>query len=346
MSMSVIVLAYGDEEWLGECITSVLASEGEEPEVVVVDNGAAAASLATVSDLPGVRILTPGKNLGFAGGVNAGVRASSGDVIVLLNSDAYVATDTLALLGDRARQPEAGIVGALVLLADEPDTVNSAGNPLHILGLSWAGRMGDPASSVPPVIDDVASASGACLAISRALWDRLDGFWDPYFAYLEDMDLSWRTRQLGLPVRILGEARVWHHYEFSRTDIKAYLLERNRLVLLLTCHERRTLAALALPLVALEAAMLVLAIAQGWGRQKVRGWVWLARNLPAVVRRRAAIQAARRVPDSDLVDHLVDTFSAQQLGMPAAGQALEVVLKAYWQIARRIITRGGPAVAR
>lgn len=335
MDVSVIVLAFGDEPWLGESVGSALASVGVECEVIVVDNGASPASLAQVAGLDGVRILPTGSNLGFAGGVTLGVAESSGEVLVMLNSDAFVAPDTIARLAARVRARD-GIAGALVLLADEPDVINSAGNPLHILGLSWAGKLGRPRESAHPGAV-VTSASGACMALTRAHWDRLHGFSVEYFAYLEDMDLSWRTHQHGLPVAVLTDAVCWHHYEYGRSDIKNYLLERNRLLFLLTNHEARTLAALALPLAALEVAMLALAVSQGWGRQKVRGWSWLARHPHDVAAIRRRVQADRRVPDAALLSLLTTRFTAEQEEMPTAGRALERVLGAYWQLVRPTI---------
>lgn len=336
MDVSVIVLAFGAEPWLAEAVDSALASEGVAVEVVVVDNGAAEA-VAGIAGRPGVRIVRPGANLGFAGGVNAGVAASAGDVVCLLNSDAHVAPDCVARLAAHVREHD-GVAGALVLLDDEPGTINSAGNPLHVLGLSWAGGLGQPRSSAAPVAE-VASASGACLALRRSLWDRLDGFDDAFFAYLEDLDLCWRTHQLGLPVVVLADAAAWHHYEYGRTGIKRYLLERNRLLFLLTVHEGRTLAALALPLVALEGAMFVLAAAQGWAGQKAAGWGWLATHVDHVMTRRRRVQAARLVPDADLAGLLTARFSAAQEEMPAAGRVLERLLSGYWGLVRPLLGR-------
>ena len=334
MDVSVVILAYGEEEWLLESVSSALASEGVTVEVVIVDNGASKQAIASVRDLPRVTVLEPGANLGFAGGVNVGVEATRAPVVVLLNSDAHVAPDALRILRDDALAPGAGIVGALILLAEEPDQVNSAGNPLHVLGLSWAGRMGEDASDiVEPTA--AASASGACLAMARALWDRLGGFDAAYFAYLEDMEISWRTHQLGLPVMVQPNARAWHHYEFSRTPIKMYLLERNRLLFLLTVHQRRTLALLAPPLLALEVAMLAVAARQGWARQKVRGWWWLATNLRHVARRRRVVQASRTVPDAELTGFLTARFAATQMGLPPGGGALETALGVYWSGVKR-----------
>ncbi|WP_251150347.1 glycosyltransferase family 2 protein [Cellulosimicrobium sp. Marseille-Q4280] len=339
--VSVVVLAFGAEEYLHEAVRAVLASEGVTIELVVVDNGCTSDAVGRLPADERVEVLTPGRNLGFTGGVNLGARRAHGRFLALVNSDAVVEPSTLSRLVTHLEgAPDVGVAGATVLLADSPGTVNSAGNPLHVLGLSWAGRMGTPAAEVPAV-RDVASASGACLVLRRDLWEHLRGFPDEYFAYMEDMELSWRCWQQGLRVQVLGDARVLHHYEFSRSPLKMYLVERNRWLLLLTCHERATLAALALPLVAFDLALLLVAVLQGWGRQKVAGWWWCLTHASWIRRRRAVVQRARTVPDRELFSLLTDTFDPAQTPLPPAARPLEGVLRAYWSTARRLLTRKG-----
>lgn len=340
--VSAVMLAYGAEPYLREAVDAVLASAGVEVELVLVDNGASRESMARVPDDPRLTVVTPGTNLGFAGGMNLAVSRTSHPVVVLVNSDALVETDALSVLARRLEDPQVGVAGATILLADEPETLNSAGNPLHVLGLSWAGDMGHPASEVDAV-REVASASGACMALRREHWDTLGGFPAEFFAYVEDMELSWRTWQHGLRVEVLPDARAVHHYEFSRSPLKMYLVERNRLLLLLTVHERRTLALLALPLLAFEAAILVVSVAQGWGRQKLRGWRWVLTHLRWVRARRRLVQSTRSVEDASLVRLLTDTFDPAQTPLPPAAAPLESLLRTYWRAVRRLIRPRGRA---
>lgn len=334
--VSVITVAYGSEPWLEQSVESVLASGVEDVEIVVVDNGTDV-NLRSLSDRdPRIRIVGHGANLGFAGGVNLGVAESTGETIVLLNSDALLAHGALATLVAAAVEPGAGIVGALIVLAEDPERVNSAGNPLHILGLSWAGGYGRPTSTIASRTD-VASASGAGLALRRSLWDRLGGFHEVYFAYYEDMDLSWRCHLQGLPVTVLADARVAHHYEFSRNTLKMYLLERNRLIFLLTSFERRTLAVIALPLLCMEVALLAAAASQGWGREKLRGWAWLIRERRQVRALRRRVQAERKVADAALLGLLTDTFDTDQLPIPAWTAPLQSLLRLYWRLFRGLL---------
>ena len=98
--ISVVMLAYGAESYLGEAVAAVLASEGVELELVLVDNGCTTDAVDRLPADPRLRVVVPGTNLGFTGGVNRGVESTTGDVIVLVNSDAVVAPDAAVVEPD------------------------------------------------------------------------------------------------------------------------------------------------------------------------------------------------------------------------------------------------------
>ncbi|MEP7091262.1 MAG: glycosyltransferase family 2 protein [Nocardioidaceae bacterium] len=333
-SVTAVVLAYGTEPLLEDCVQALLGSDGIRVDVVVVDNGCTSDAVARVDGVPGVRVLRPGRNTGFAGGCNLGARQARGEVLVLVNSDAVVRSGAAAALADVLAEPGVGIASGGLRLIDHPDTMNSAGNPVHYLGLSWAGGLGESAT-LHAVRRPVASATGAVMALRREAWEELGGFFEPMFAYGEDMELSLRCWQRGWTVEFVPDAVALHAYEFHRNPLKMYLLERNRLLVVLTLYERRTLALLALPLLALELAVLVVAVRQGWWRQKVRGWWWLARHAGLVRRRRAEVQAARRLPDAQVATVLTGSFNpGEQTGF-SAPRPLALASTWCWSVVRR-----------
>lgn len=331
---SAVVTAFGPSPLLGECVTALLGSTGVRTEVVVVDNGGTEDAVDALAGTPGVRVLRPGRNTGFAGGCNLGVAASAGQHVALVNPDAVVAPDALARLSEALAGPGVGLATAGLRLRDRPATMNSAGNPVHYLGLSWAGGLGEPASAhATPA--DVAAASGAAVAFRRETWDRLGGFWEELFAYCEDTELSLRCWQAGLRVVYVPDAVVAHAYEFSRHPAKLYLLERNRLLVVLTVLERRTLLLLAPALVAFEAAVLLVAARQGWAREKLRGWAWLLAHRSVVRRRRTQVQQARAVGDAALAGLLTARFSPGAESGFHAPAAVNALSGLYWALVRR-----------
>ncbi len=332
--LTAVVPAFGPSPLLAECAAAVLGSTGVRTEVVLVDNGGTGSAVDDLDGAPGVRVLRPGRNTGFAGGCNLGVAAARGEYVALVNPDAVVAPDALARLVEALQEPDVGLATASLRLRAESTTMNSAGNPVHYLGLSWAGGLGEPAAA-HAIRTDVAAASGAAVAFRRPTWDRLGGFWEEMFAYCEDTELSLRCWQTGMRVVYVPDAVVDHAYEFSRHPAKLYLLERNRLLLVLTLFERRTLLLLAPALAAFEVAVLVVAARQGWAREKVRGWIWLLGSRSVIRRRRAQVQRERTVDDAALAGLLSSRLTPgtdSGFRVPAVVNSLS---RLYWALVRR-----------
>jgi len=334
--VGVVMLAYGEEPVLDRAVDAVLASRGVQVRLVLVDNGCTRQDIDRIAARPGVHLVRPGRNLGFTGGVNLGAREVTGAFLALVNSDAVVAPDALARLCSVADRAEVGIASGSIRLASDPATMNSAGNPVHVLGLCWAGGLGEPASRYTDEVE-IPSASGAGLVLRRDVWQALGGFPEEFFAYQEDLELSWRCHQRGLEVRYVPDAVVVHHYEFSRNARKMYLLERNRLLFVLTCYGARALGLLAPALVAFELAMLLVATLQGWAPQKVAGWRWVLSHVPWIRGRRRTVQAARIVPDRALVAMWTDRFDPAALPLPPGAGVLQGALRLYWAGVRRLL---------
>jgi GT2 family glycosyltransferase len=334
--VSAVVVAYGAEPWLERSVDACLASTGVDVEVVVVDNGCTDGAIDRLDGRPGVVVLRPGTNTGFAGGGNAGVAAAAARLVALVNPDALVDPGALAALAAVATRPEVGIATASVRLADRPELLNSAGNEIHFTGVSWSGAFEEPASAHDAETDTLA-ASGACCLLRREVWERLGGFDETFFAYYEDAQLSLRCWQLGLRVRFVPAAVAHHRYEFSRRPQKMELLERNRWQLLLTCFAGRTLALLAPVLAVLEVGFLAMAVAQGWAPQKLRSWRWLVAHRADIRRRRRAVQAARVVSDAELAPLLAVDLLPGNLPPPAWFRPVNAGLRAYWALVRRFV---------
>jgi GT2 family glycosyltransferase len=335
-TVSAVMLAWGDEPVLEEAVRAVLTSEDVAVEVVLVDNGCTTDAVERARTHAGVRVVTPGENTGFAGGCNLGATHARGEYLVFVNGDAVVEPLATRRLVD-ALSEDVGLSSASLRLYDAPETINSAGNPVHFSGLSWAGGLGEPAS-LHATATDIASATGAATAVRADRFAELGGFCADMFAYCEDTELSLRCWQRGWRVVYVPDAVVLHRYEFSRNDTKFYLLERNRLYLVLTLFERRTLLLLAPALVALELAVLAVAARQGWARQKVAGWSWLWRNRERVGARRREVQAARTRGDAALVDLLTGDFAPGAEGFAAPGP-VRAGSRAYWALVTWFIRR-------
>jgi len=334
--VTAIVLAYGAEPLLEEAVEALTRSCGVHVDVVVVDNGCTDGGVDRLVGLPGVRIERPGRNLGFAQGCNLGAAHAEADLLVLVNSDAVADPQALARMAAVAQRPEVGIASASLRLTEDPELLNSAGNEVHYLGFCWCGGLRHPAAEFAEE-RSVAAATGAAMMLRREVWRDLGGFASEYFAYHEDTDLSLRCWLHGLSVVYVPDAVVLHRYASGRTPAKYYLLERNRLITLLTTFETSTLVLLTPVLVAVEVAVLALAVRQGWARSKLAGWWWLVRHPRWLRARRRTVQATRRVRDAELAPRLASRLPTEDV--PRVAQPVDRLFAGYWRsVVRRAMS--------
>ena len=324
-----MLVAYHSGPALARCLEA-LRHDVPAAEVIVVDNGGDA-------EVPeGVRLLAPGENLGFAAGVNRGAETAEKDVLVFLNPDTVVAPGALQRLAATLEDPEIGIAMARLRLLDQPELLNSGGTVVHVSGLAWAGRFGEPAESITAP-EDVAAASGAALAIRRETFRELGGFTGELFMYQEDVELSWRAHLHGLRVVVDPGADVFHEYEFGRNPTKIGLLERNRLIFVLTAYSGRLLLLVG-PVLALgELAMLALAARRGWFRGKVGGWWWLMSHPRWLAGHRRETQRLRTVRDRELAHLLSPTLDPKMTSLPKGTAVLNRRLGRYWLLVRKAL---------
>src|SRR6201996_1689262 len=296
-SVSVLIVAWNSSVELRRTLPPLVAELREGDELIVVDNDSPDDSAAVVAELaPAAKIVTMGRNLGFAGGADVGAEAATGALLVILNPDAIPQPGW----GEAIRRPWREGRGwsawqGLVAGADGT-TINSAGNPVHFTGIVWAGRHDEPLAMEPPA-SVVTAASGACLAVPLEAWRRLGGFAERFFMYHEDVDLSLRLRLAGETVGIEPGAVVAHDYEFTASSGNKWRwLERNRLATLVRIYPAPLLALLAPALLATEVALLLASVAGGWAGQKLRADAEAIAWLPRLLRERRTIQRSRAIP--------------------------------------------------
>jgi GT2 family glycosyltransferase len=329
-----VLVAYHSGPALARCLEA-LRHHVPEAEVIVVDNGGPEDGISE-ERWDGLLVVEPDENLGFAAGANRGAAEAANEVLVFLNPDTVVAPGALERLAHTLEDPEIGIAMARLRLLDQRELLNSGGTVVHVSGLAWAGRFGEPAETIT-TLEDVAGASGAALAIRRETFRDLGGFTGELFMYQEDVELSWRAHLHGLRVVVDPGADVFHEYEFGRNPTKIALLERNRLIFVLTAYSLRLLLLLA-PMLALgELAMLALAARRGWFRGKLGGWWWLLHHARWLVRHRRETQRLRKVRDRELAPFLTATLDPKVAALPRGIGFLNRLLGPYWSLARRAL---------
>jgi GT2 family glycosyltransferase len=218
----VIVTAAGSQPHIRACLESLRASPltlGDQ-RVMVVDNASSDGTEAVVRDFAGVSWLPLGRNVGFSAASNAGVRATWGEHVLLLNPDAAVGPGTLDTCVRRLRtDAQIGILGCRLLdrsgIADPnaKRTLPTRGSALR--RLSFADRVLGPSDYHTPSVafaehGRVEAVSGAFMMVRRAAFEQIGLLDEGYWMYGEDLDLCARAGAAGWVVWYEGGATALH----------------------------------------------------------------------------------------------------------------------------------------
>ena len=213
MDVSIIIVSFNARPDLERCLGSLQAAPpSASHEMLVVDNGSTDGSAEAARRWPNVILLELGANLGFARANNAGIRASRGTNILLLNSDTIVPAGAIdRLIAALDRDPSVAVVG--------PRLVDGTGRA----ELSF-GRMIGPLNELRQqrransgAVDALTRqrqhpdwVSGACLLVRRSDAEAVGGLDERYFMYAEDVDFCAAIRALGRAILFAPEVEVIH----------------------------------------------------------------------------------------------------------------------------------------
>ena len=213
-TVSVIILSYNRPAYLEQSITAALAQSYTNLEVVVVDNPSAASDeiARLVGRYPGVKLLCNPANLGYTGGMNAGLAAATGDYVLLTEDDIVADAGCVASLVEyMSGDASAGLVAPLIF-NKESGTIRCAGGALE-MGAVFRKRIfgageRDAGQFARPF--EVTHLDGATLMARTDFLRRLRGFRDEFFMYVESSELCVRVVREGKRLVVVPRAKVYH----------------------------------------------------------------------------------------------------------------------------------------
>lgn len=208
---SVVVVTYNSEATIQDCLGSVLPTLSHDDELIVVDNASSDGTLTCLEAFraePRVKVIESDTNTGFSRGVNIGLLASAGRFAVLLNPDTRVWPGWLESLSMCLSNPA---IGAVAPVSDNVAGDQFVGKYLP----QWT-----PETDVEQVHRSIAATPhqavstrlliGCCLMLNREILDRFGLLEEACFLGADDLELSWRYRELGLELAVVTNLFIHH----------------------------------------------------------------------------------------------------------------------------------------
>lgn len=216
--IGVVVLSYNKRDQLLLALESVLRSDYPGLVVVVFDNASIDGSAeAAEARFPRFKVVRSAKNLGAAGGRNAGWRhlrqIAACDYIVFLDDDTEVTSSYFGRVADCFKEhPEAGVVAGKALTGVDTGVIMSAGIEVNL----YTGQIGDIGVGKKDEgqydhARELDASGGFALAVKAALYEQLDGIDERFNPYgWEEVDFCLRARKAGYKVRYEPRAVLCH----------------------------------------------------------------------------------------------------------------------------------------
>jgi GT2 family glycosyltransferase len=312
--ISVVILAFNSAPFVTESVDSVLAAQGGgrvDMEILVLDNGSVDGTWDALGKAyrhdPRVRLMRSETGLGYAGGNNHAAATARGDLLLFLNDDCVVEEGCLdALVTELTASPGVGVLQCAVAVEDGSNW-DTLGHFLDLWGFVHA-MDADRSGALPPRRYPLFGASGAALAVRRALFEQLGGFDDRMQFLFEETDLCWRTLLSGAEVAGSVQAVVRHRqlarYRTALRRSAFYFETRNRIRGLAKNLEGRHAVEAVTVQVAARLGLALHRAARGDAgplRDVVLAVWWNLANFRETTQRRRAMQRARLLSDQQLM---------------------------------------------
>jgi len=218
-TVSAVIPNWNGKKVIGDCVRSLKKQSYKLNEIIVVENGSKDGSAKYISEnFPYVTILQQDKNLGFAGGVNVGIKAAKSDYVWLFNNDAEADKDCLKNIIATAVKNKADIVSS-VILTGNGKLIDSDGDTYSMYGIPFPRHRNAGIDMVPKKDEPIFSASGGASLYKKSLFDEIGYFDEMFFAYYEDVDLSMRAQLAAKKIWLSHNAIVHHKMNYTSKKV-------------------------------------------------------------------------------------------------------------------------------
>lgn len=327
----VIVPNWNGIEELPECLDS-LQKQSLKAHVIVVDNGSKDGSVELIEEkYPDIELIKHDTNLGYAGGVNPGFKraiALKAKYAAPFNNDAVADKDWLKNLVAYMEDHEEIGVAACKLLSEGGHRIDSTGDYYTNWGLPYPRGRGENATDKYDKETEIFAASGGASLYRVSMLKKVGLLDEDFFAYYEDVDLSFRAQLQGYKIAYVPEAVAYHKISATSSRMKGfatYQTLKNLPVLMYKNVPRSYLPKVACRLWLAQTLFFGRAVTRGHGWYALKG-VWKSVLLTrSTYQKRQEIQASKTVSDDCVWSMMVHD-------LPPNATALRSLRNKWWRV--------------
>ena len=302
--VSIIILNYNAGQILLDCFESVIKTNYDNFEIIIVDNASEDKSYRKCKEkFERTRIIENGKNLGYCEGNNIGIKNAKGEFVVILNPDTTVEPCWLNELFSAYNKYGEALYQPKHLSLKEKSIIMSTGNMMNVFGFGYAREKGKKDVNQYDMIEQIGYASGTCLFAPISVFDKV-GLLDPFiFLYHDDLDLGWRSAQLGIKSYYVPSSIIYHaeSYSLRWNSEKFFWLERNRKYCLLTHYSKNTYSKIFPTLMLVDLLVWLFYLSKGFLGSKIRAELDIKKNRKKILERYEELERKKKISDRDLV---------------------------------------------
>jgi len=314
--ISIIILNYNAGSLLLECVDSVLKSNYNNFEVIIVDNVSKDNSHKICKEkFQDIILIENKKNLGYCGGNNVGIERANGEFLIILNPDVIVELDWMNQLLSAFRKYGDGFYQPKILASTDHNIIISAGNMIQLFGFGYARGKGEKDVGQYEKDEEVGYASGTCLFSSSNIFRKIGNFDSFLFAYHDDLDLCWRGKLKGIRSFYIHKSIIYHPlegYSFKWNSFKFFLMERNRLYCLKKNFSRKTIFKMLPSLILVDIAITLFYLKKGFVLAKIKANLNILKNLNTISKNHNSVQKNRIVDDNELIKKFTNKIEVPQ----------------------------------
>jgi GT2 family glycosyltransferase len=323
-SVAIVVLNWNGFRDTEKCIDSLMLQTHKDFSIIIIDNGSIDESLEKLKQLEEthdkVTVIANRTNKGFAGGVNTGIRYAlekDFDSVALFNNDAIADKDWLLNL-DKEMGRDGALVVTGLLLNMGGEKIDSTSEQYSVWGMPFPRSRGI-STTHSPASGFVFGATGGASLYKTTLFKEIGLFDESFFAYYEDVDVSFRTQLAGHKVYFTNQAIAYHKQGATSKKIPGFTVYQTfkNIPLLYTKNvPAGLLFPIGIRLVLLYVLIFGNAIKNGTGIYAVKGWLAsIGYFWTSAIWLRGSIQRRRKVPTSYINSIIVHDLPPEQTGL-------------------------------